>query len=93
MNSSPNLKRRQEMFKQKGLESPFNSPSNKQTLPLMNDSPTWRNAFKKRCFDEFKKSRQKLMNKFRDLQVINYKMQSFFFPCILFIIYIYILHR
>jgi hypothetical protein len=32
-------------------------------------SPSWRDAYKKRCFDEFKKSRQKLMNKFRNFQV------------------------
>jgi hypothetical protein len=30
----------------------------------------WRSAYKKRCFDEFKKSRQKLLNKFRNLEVI-----------------------
>ena len=29
----------------------------------------WRNAYKKRCFDEFKKSRQKLISKFRNIQV------------------------
>jgi hypothetical protein len=32
-------------------------------------SPSWRVAYKKRCFDEFKKSRQKLLSKFRNLQV------------------------
>ena len=30
----------------------------------------WRSAYKKRCFDEFKKSRQKLLSKFRNLEVI-----------------------
>jgi hypothetical protein len=30
----------------------------------------WRSAYKKRCFDEFKKSRQKLLCKFRNLEVI-----------------------
>ena len=34
-----------------------------------NASPSWRLAYKKRCFDEFKKSRQKLLSKFRNLQV------------------------
>lgn len=34
-----------------------------------NESPSWRNVYKKRCFDEFKKSRQKLVNRFRSLDV------------------------
>ena len=34
-----------------------------------NPSPAWRSIYKKRCFDEFKKSRQKLVNRFRDLKV------------------------
>jgi hypothetical protein len=33
-------------------------------------SPVWREIYKKRCFDEFKKSRQKLVNKFRNFNVI-----------------------
>ena len=33
------------------------------------ESPSWREAYKKKCFDEFKKSRQKLMNKFRNFKV------------------------
>jgi hypothetical protein len=32
-------------------------------------SPSWRDAYKKRCFDEFKKSRQKLVNRFRNFKV------------------------
>lgn len=36
-----------------------------------NESPSWRNVYKKRCFDEFKKSRQKLVNRFRALEVRN----------------------
>lgn len=34
-----------------------------------NPSPAWRSLYKKRCFDEFKKSRAKLVNRFRDLNV------------------------
>ncbi len=41
-----------------------------------NDSPNWRNVYKKRCFDEFKKSRQKLVNRFRSLDVSKF-MKSF----------------
>lgn len=40
-----------------------------------NPSPAWRSLYKKRCFDEFKKSRAKLVNRFRDLNVTsNYNM-------------------
>ena len=35
-----------------------------------NASPSWRDAYKKRCFDEFKKSRQKLVNRFRNFKVL-----------------------
>lgn len=50
------------------------SPSSRK-VPTINpaevDSPNnlWRNAYKKRCFDEFKKSRQKLVSRFRNCQV------------------------
>ena len=37
--------------------------------PDLNDA--WRNAYKKRCFDELRKSRQKLVNKFRNFKVNN----------------------
>lgn len=50
------------------------SPSSRKvptTNPAEVDSPNnlWRNAYKKRCFDEFKKSRQKLVNRFRNCQL------------------------
>ena len=36
-----------------------------------NASPnaSWRDAYKKRCFDEFKKSRQKLLTRFRNFEI------------------------
>lgn len=59
----------QELFKTKGPDSAPSSPS-RHAADFNVNSPSWRNVYKKRCFDEFKKSRQKLMNKFRDLKVI-----------------------
>jgi hypothetical protein len=78
MSFSPGLKRsnrlahHQDLFKTKGPDSAPNSPLKQQTVldaEGNNSSPSWRNVYKKRCFDEFKKSRQKLMNRFRDLTV------------------------
>lgn len=48
------------------------------------ESPTWRDAYKKKCFEEFKKSRQKLITKFRKCQVrsIKYTFKSFKFMSI-----------
>lgn len=46
--------------------------SNDGASSSADDGPlNWRNAYKKRCFDEFKKSRQRLITKFRNLQVEN----------------------
>ncbi len=58
----------QDMYKspsscKKSLDTALISDSNN------NESPSWRNVYKKRCFDEFKKSRQKLVNRFRCLDV------------------------
>jgi hypothetical protein len=51
----------------------YKSPSSsfKDTSNDSNNSgaPSWRSAYKKRCFDEFKKSRRTLINKFRNCQV------------------------
>lgn len=53
----------------------YKSPGNRKGLALNeydnnnNESPTWRSVYKKRCFDEFKRSRQKLVNRFRTLDV------------------------
>lgn len=44
-------------------KSPGGSDSNKIA------SPNWRDVYKKRCFDEFKKSRQKLLSRFRNFEV------------------------
>ena len=49
-------------------KSPNRNAVNKEQ-ELNGESPSWRNAYKKRCFDEFKRSRLKLVNKFRSLQV------------------------
>jgi hypothetical protein len=56
----------------------YKSPARKgnfdhnQNIDSENNSPSWRSSYKKRCFDEFKKSRQKLLSKFRNLQVFFY---------------------
>lgn len=65
---STRLAHHKEMYKSPYRNNPHNSPMNKENGAT--DSPTWRNAYKKRCFDEFKKSRQKLINRFRNCQVI-----------------------
>jgi len=84
MSFSPNLKHsnrlahHQELFKTKRTDSAPNSQQQILDADGNNPSPTWRNVYKKRCFDEFKKSRQKLMNKFRDLKVILLIFQIFY---------------
>jgi hypothetical protein len=52
-------------------KSLYKSPggTNSITNGVNNASPSWRDAYKKRCFDEFKKSRQKLLTRFRNFQV------------------------
>ena len=47
----------------------YKSPNRISEINSNEESPSWRSAYKKRCFDEFKKSRLKLVNKFRNLQV------------------------
>lgn len=45
--------------------------SNETTVPneAALEPLSWRNAYKKRCLEESKKSRQKLLHKFRNIQV------------------------
>ena len=66
------LSTHKEMYKSPGMSRNGldGSENSNQSVPD-SMSPSWRNAYKKRCFDEFKKSRQKLLSKFRNLQVRN----------------------
>jgi len=67
INSSP--KRNTNFINHKNL---YKSPCNAAGLTMdcgADGSPTWRNAYKRRCFDEFKKSRQKLLSKFRNFNI------------------------
>ncbi|RMZ95081.1 calpain-3 isoform X2 [Brachionus plicatilis] len=64
---SARLASHKEMYKSPCRQKAQNSPMNKEIG--LTESPTWRNAYKKRCFDEFKKSRQKLINRFRSCQI------------------------
>jgi hypothetical protein len=72
--NSPSVSKK---FAKSNHQELYKSPMNRNSLEAnqsengnQNDSPSWRNVYKKRCFDEFKKSRQKLVNKFRTLDVI-----------------------
>lgn len=44
---------------------------------------SWRKAFKQRCIEETKKSRQKLLNKFRNLQVTLFNFESSLLVCVI----------
>jgi hypothetical protein len=70
MNSPKTGSHHQGMYKSPSLNR--KAISNIGNVEIDKDSPSWRNVYKKRCFDEFKKSRQKLVNRFRTLDV-NYK--------------------
>jgi hypothetical protein len=62
------LMNHKEMYKSPCRGSPSNEAIN--SADQQNGaSPSWRDAYKKRCYDEFKNSRQKLLSKFRNLQV------------------------
>lgn len=65
---STRLAHHKEMYKSPFRHGVQNSPITKEN-DGMTESPSWRNAYKKRCFDQFKKSRQKLINRFRTCQV------------------------
>ena len=72
--NSPNLSKNmvksnyKDMYKSPSTRKElFNNPGDNE---LDKHESPWRNAYKKRCFDEFKKSRSKLVNKFRTLNVI-----------------------
>ncbi|CAF0703806.1 unnamed protein product [Brachionus calyciflorus] len=65
---STRLVHHKEMYKSPYRHNSHSSPMNANCKD-MTESPTWRNAYKKRCFDEFKKSRQKLVNRFRNCQI------------------------
>lgn len=67
------LANRQDMYKSPSSAAGCHHKKNAQTTydsdSNNNESPAWRKVYKKRCFDEFKKSRQKLVNRFRCLDV------------------------
>jgi hypothetical protein len=52
-------------------KSPISSPNRNcnSCQPDADGNLNWRSAYKKRCFDQFKSSRQKLINKFRDIKI------------------------
>jgi hypothetical protein len=54
----------------------YKSPGGSANSGSNNASPSWRDAYKRRCFDEFKKSRQKLLTRFRNFDITDNKKQK-----------------